>query len=94
MPAADYERAMLKVRAHVASKSSHGRDELLREIARIESECELEEPDSLYDTRPRPLSHPADRAEHDGDGARKNGATAHDDVEPLATTALMSLRDV
>lgn len=54
MPAADYERAMLKVRAHVASKSSHGRDELLREIARIESECELSENEGLFDARPLP----------------------------------------
>lgn len=77
MPAVDYERALVKVRAHIASKSSHGRDELLREIAGIEAECELSERESLYDARPLPPSHPEDAAELNGDGAEKNGAAAH-----------------
>lgn len=59
MPAADYERAMVKLRAHVASKSSHGRDELLRRIAEIEQECLIPEDQEGYDDRP--VRRPAER---------------------------------
>lgn len=52
MPAVDYERAMVKLRAHISTKSAHGRDELLRQVARIEHECLIPEDQEGYDDRP------------------------------------------
>lgn len=45
---------MIRVKALVASKASHGRDALLRQIVEIEHDCELDETQSLYDDRPLP----------------------------------------
>lgn len=62
---------MVRVKALVASKPSHGRDTLLRQIVEIEHECELDEVQSLYDDRPLPLRPVAtktasgDEAEHE-----------------------------
>lgn len=68
---------MLRVRAHIASKASHGRDALLREIAVIEKDCELSEADSMYDDRPR-VRRPR---EHDGSGDMPTELDAASHVE-------------
>lgn len=52
MPAVDYERALVRVRAHIASKPSHGSSQLLKEIAQIESGCQVPEGDEGYDDTP------------------------------------------
>jgi hypothetical protein len=75
----NYERAMLRVRSLVASKSSHGRDTLLQQIAKIEQECEIPEPLSGYDGTPPVRPHPA--VENNGDAD-----TEHDEAS-LASTA-------
>jgi hypothetical protein len=48
----DYERAFLRLREHLLTKRSHGQDELLREMTRIELECELLESEEGFDARP------------------------------------------
>lgn len=77
MPAVDYERVMVKVEALIASKSSHGRDDLLRRIAGIKSECELPEPQSYYDDRPLPRRPAAIQTE--GGDAEEHETTSHGD---------------
>lgn len=39
----DHERVLLKLKAHVASKKSHGQRDLLATIAALEAECAVEE---------------------------------------------------
>lgn len=67
---------MLRVRAHIASKASHGRDRLLAEIAQIEKDCELDETQSLYDDRPLP-PRPAAITAHDSDENQEHDAASH-----------------
>jgi hypothetical protein len=39
----DHERVLLKLKAHIASKGSHGQRELLGLIGKLEVECSVEE---------------------------------------------------
>lgn len=66
---------MVRVKALVASKSSHGRDALLRRIVEIEHECELLDGQDLFDDRPPRRQRPA---EIEGD-------TTQDDCEATET---------
>lgn len=52
MPAVDYEVVNVKLRALIASKPSHGRDALLRQMAEIEADCMIPEDQRGYDDRP------------------------------------------
>jgi hypothetical protein len=92
VPAVDYERVVVKLRREIASKPSHGRDALLVRMAEIEAECELPEPQSLYDDRPLPLPpRPAAVTEHDGGENAEHDAASHDDegLEPIETAPLL-----
>lgn len=55
MPVVDYESAWYALKAHIASKRSHGAGELAEEMARIEVENRLAEGQEGFDDRP-PLS--------------------------------------
>lgn len=48
----DAERVLLHLKAHIASKRSHGADELLIKIAQLEVQSEIPEADEAYDARP------------------------------------------
>lgn len=48
----DAERVLLRLKAHIASKRSHGSDELLVKIAELEVESEIPESEEAYDARP------------------------------------------
>lgn len=60
MPAVDYERAWLRLKAHLDSKPSHGKRDLFAEMARIEVESEVPEGQDLFDVRPLRGSQSAD----------------------------------
>lgn len=55
----DAERVLLHFKAHIASKRSHGQDELLRVLAQLEVESEIPEADEVYDARPVRSATPA-----------------------------------
>lgn len=55
MPVVDYERAWLRLKAHVDTKNSHGTRDLLREMTKIEVSCEIPEGSELFDARPLPV---------------------------------------
>lgn len=61
MAAIDYERVLIGLKEKILSKRSHGQDELLQEIARLEVESRLPEGQEDFDGRPRPA-----RVEPDG----------------------------
>jgi hypothetical protein len=67
----------------IASKSSHGRDALLRQIAAIEHDCELEEPQSFYDDRPRP-PRPGATREHDSGETEEHDEATHAQERAIA----------
>jgi hypothetical protein len=48
----DYERGWLRLREVILEKRSHGQDELLAQMARIELENELPEGAEDFDARP------------------------------------------
>lgn len=48
----DYERSWLRLRELILEKRSHGQDELLAQMARIELENELPESEEGFDARP------------------------------------------
>ncbi len=48
----DFEKAWFELKAHVASKRSHGADQLKVEMADIEVRCRMPEGESGFDTRP------------------------------------------
>lgn len=58
---------MVRTKALIASKASHGRDALLRQIVEIEHECELDAYQSQFDDRPRVRRQREHSVEHDGD---------------------------
>jgi hypothetical protein len=74
---------LLHLRAHIASKASHGRDELLRKAAEIEKDCEVPEAEEGFDERPR---RPA------GDKSPPNGKST-DDREPIELGSLWGRDD-
>lgn len=69
MPAVDYEAVNVKLRSLIASKPSHGRDALLRQMAEIEEACLIPEDQRGYDDRPVVRYHRAP--------APTNGAAPH-----------------
>lgn len=77
MPAVDHERVLVKLRAHIASKASHGRDQLLRELAQIEFDCQVPEGLEGFDATPLRPSRRADEANSDGDTSQEDGTTSH-----------------
>lgn len=75
MPAVDYERVLVKMKAHVASKASHGRSELLEKLAEFEVACEVPEGQEGFDPAPMPR-HLHRGREHDGDTSQEEGEPA------------------
>lgn len=63
MAVVDHERGWLALKKYVASKSSHGKRDLLEEMTRIEIECEVPEGQEVYDGGPRPELHRLKSAE-------------------------------
>ena len=55
----DYERVVLGLKAHITSKRSHGQDELLRVLAKLEVESRIPEGQEMFDPRPLPRSTPS-----------------------------------
>lgn len=84
MPAVDYERVCVKLRAEIASKASHGRNALLQRFIEIEKECELVEPQSLYDDRPRPRRPAAVNENGSGDDDTDDETASHVDHRAIA----------
>lgn len=60
MPVVNYERAWLRLKAHIDGKPSHGTRDLLSEMGRIEVACEIPEAEEGFDARPMPRATPAD----------------------------------
>lgn len=50
----DYERVVLGLKAHITSKRSHGQDELLQVLARLEVDSRIPEGQEMFDPRPMP----------------------------------------
>jgi hypothetical protein len=53
LPAVDYERAWLVLKAHVLSKASHGQRDLLQVMARAEVDSQVPEDQEGFDPTPR-----------------------------------------
>lgn len=53
----DYERAWMELKAHIVSRSSHGKRDLLSRMAEIEVETRVPEGEEGFD--PTPRSKPA-----------------------------------
>jgi hypothetical protein len=53
----DYERVVLRMKEHFLSKRSHGQDELLQRLARLEVECSVPEGQEGHDPTPSPRVH-------------------------------------
>jgi hypothetical protein len=66
---------MVRVKALIASKASHGRDALLRQVVEIEHECELDEVQSLFDDRPAPRRPVRVKEQHGGDETDDDAAS-------------------
>jgi hypothetical protein len=66
---------MVRTKALIASKASHGRDALLRQIVVIEHECELDEFSAQFDDRPRVRRPRA--VEQSGDMSSEHDAASH-----------------
>ena len=54
MPDVDFDRAWLRLKAHIAEKRSHGQDGLFAEMARIEVECATDPNLTAHDGPLRP----------------------------------------
>lgn len=69
MPVVDYESAWFALKAHVASKRSHGASELVEQMASLEVRHRLPEGQQGFDDRPLP---PRDRSSSEpaGDAPR------------------------
>lgn len=75
---------MVRVKALIASKASHGRDTLLRQVVEIEHECELDEVQSLFDDRPMPPRPAPVRELDSGESADDDAASHTSDVRAIA----------
>lgn len=78
MPAVDYERVMVRLKAHIASKPSHGQRELFETIINLEVDCEIPEGQDLFDDRPLPTPR-AQRphTEEEVQGRTEESAASH-----------------
>jgi hypothetical protein len=82
MAVVDHERVLVRLRAHIATKASHGRDQLLRELALIEADCMVPEGMEGFDGVPLRRAHPVERHEsahtssHDDTAAEAGPVTA------------------
>lgn len=78
----DHERVLLGLKAHIATKRSHGQDELLRKLAELEVESRIPEGQELFDERPFPArsASVADR--------RPRGQTHNEQVEDTHTASV------
>lgn len=80
MPVVDYERAWLRLKAHLKTKPAHGANDLIRHMTDLEIDSEIPEAGEAFDSRPLPRPHQASDGVDPEGGRPEDGEAAHADA--------------